>query len=92
MGLVGLLYDSPAASNLVDVLRAQAPAVDIPWLQDSITGVYFPTKAKPVHTISPLNWKTKSGGEKIKGRRKIQSQPGNSRISASSKEKARPIA
>lgn len=71
VGLVGLLYDSPAASNLFDILRAQALAVEIPWLQDSITGVYFPTKVKPVHTTSTLKWKTKNGGEKIKGRKKI---------------------
>lgn len=32
VGLVELLYDSPAALDLVDVLRAQAPAVEIPWL------------------------------------------------------------
>lgn len=92
VGLVGLLYDSPGALDLVDVLRAQAPAVEIPWLQDSITGMYFPTKLKPVQTTNPLKWKTKSRVEKIKGRRKLQSQPGNSRSSASSKEKARPIA
>lgn len=90
--LVGLLYDSPTASDLVDILRAQAPAVEIPWLQDSITGVYFPMTVKPVHTTSVLEWKTKSGGEKIKGRRKAQSKSGNGRISASSKNKARPIA
>lgn len=92
VGLVGLLYDSPRALDLVNVLRTQAPAVEIPWLQDSITGVYFPTKVKPVQTTSPLKWKTKSGVEKIKERRKFQSQPGNSRSSASSKEKARAIA
>lgn len=88
VGLVGLLYDSPGALELVDVLRAQAPGVEIPWLEDSITGVYFPTKVKPVQTTSPLKWKTKRRVEKIKVRGKIQSQPGNSRSSASSKEKA----
>lgn len=90
--LVGLLYDSPTASDLVDFLRAQAPAVEIPWLQDSITGVYFPKTVKPVHITTLLEWKTKSVGEKIKGRRKIQSQSGNSRISACSKNKVRPNA
>lgn len=34
MGLMGLLYDSPGALDLVDVLRAQAPAVEIPWVQN----------------------------------------------------------
>lgn len=92
VGLVGLLYDSPGALDLVDVLRAQAPAVEIPWLQDSINSVYFPTKVKPVQTTNPLKWKTKSRAEKIKGRKKSQSQRGNSRSSASGKEKARPIA
>ncbi|MCJ1342090.1 hypothetical protein MMC31_000270 [Peltigera leucophlebia] len=90
--LVGLLYDSPTASDLIDFLRAQAPAVEIPWLQDSITGVYFPTTIKPVHTTSLLEWKTKSGGEKIKGPRKTQSQSSNTRVSASSKNNARPVA
>lgn len=89
--LVGLLYGSPTASDLVDFLRAQAPGVEIPWLQDSITGVYFPTSVKLVHTTL-LEWKTKSRGERIKGRRKIQSQSGNSRISAISQNKARPTA
>lgn len=92
VGLVGMLYDSPVASDLVDVLGAQAPAVEISWLQDSMTGLYFPTKVKPVPNTSLLKLKTKSGSKKIRGRRKIQSRPVNSRISASSKENARPIA
>lgn len=52
VGLVGLLDDAPSASQLIQLTRTHVPAVEIPWLQESISGVFLPTTVNTIHTTT----------------------------------------
>lgn len=70
VGLVGLMDNAPAASQLIQLVRTQVPVVEIPWLQESISGVFLPTTINTIHT-------TTSAESKKKGRPKGSTKPKN---------------
>ena len=68
LGLVGLMDNAPAASQLIQLIRTHVPAVEIPWLQESISGVFLPTIVNTIHT-------TTSAESKKIGRAKGSTKP-----------------
>lgn len=59
VGLVGLVDNAPSASHLIELIRTHVPAVEIPWLQESMSGVFFPTTVNTVHTTASAESKRK---------------------------------
>lgn len=52
VGLVGLMGNAPSAAQLIEFTQAHVPAVEIPWLQESISGVFLPTTINTTHTTT----------------------------------------
>lgn len=52
VGIVGLMDHAPNASQLIQLTRTHVPAVEIPWLQESISGVFLPTKVNTIHSAT----------------------------------------
>jgi len=46
VGFVGLQLDAPGAMGLIDLLRTNIQAVDVPWLRESCSPTYLPVKVK----------------------------------------------
>ncbi|MCJ1467098.1 hypothetical protein MMC07_005720 [Pseudocyphellaria aurata] len=57
VGIVGLMDHAPNASQLVQLTRAHVPAVEIPWLQESTSGVFLPTKVNTIHSTTSADSK-----------------------------------
>lgn len=52
VGMVGLMDNAPSASQLIQLTRTHVPTVEIPWLQESISGGFMPTTVNTVHTTT----------------------------------------
>ena len=52
VGLVGLMGNAPSAAQLIQFTQAHVPAVEVLWLQESISGVFLPTKINTTHTTT----------------------------------------
>jgi hypothetical protein len=46
VGFIGLLSETSAAENLMDLVRTRVKPVDIPWLKEACSGAYLPVKVR----------------------------------------------
>ena len=42
--MLGIMEDAPNASTLLNLVRETVPPVQVPWLDEAITGEYLSTK------------------------------------------------
>ena len=53
VGMVGLMDGAPEASSLIELIRQEVPVVEVPWLQESLKGVYLAVKVKATPSGMP---------------------------------------
>jgi ribonuclease P/MRP protein subunit POP3 len=46
VGFIGLLSETSAAENLMDLVRTRVEPVDVPWLKEACSGAYLPVKVR----------------------------------------------
>ena len=57
VGLLGLMGNAPSAAQLIQFTQAHVPAVEIPWLQESISGIFLPTNVNTTQTTTSTEFK-----------------------------------
>ena len=54
VGVIGLLEGAPGTDDLVEFVRRNVSAVEMPWLQGAMVGSYLPVSIKVVETSAPV--------------------------------------
>ena len=60
VGLIGLIEGAPDSKGLIDFIRRCVPQVEVPWVQEAVTGQYLPVKVNEIEISAPLESRRKS--------------------------------
>lgn len=60
VGLIGLIEGAPDSKGLIDFIRVCVSQVEVPWVQEAMTGQYLPVKVNEIETSAPLESRRKS--------------------------------
>ena len=44
VGVIGLQRGAPMASELLEMVKARVPPIEIPWFEQAVAGMYMPLK------------------------------------------------
>lgn len=63
VGLLGMKKNAPSAAALLNFIKENVPAVQVPWIQEAAAARYLPVEINVIETTAPLA-PQKSGHEK----------------------------
>ena len=62
VGLVGIIEGAPGSAPIIDYVRQHVQAVQIPWPEKVLSGLYLPVEIKTIRTTDPIQVKDQKPG------------------------------